>query len=325
MPFSGAWWKALVAAEAITSMAFASPLVGKLVPKEGYEIANPMGFKGGEVVPNTGQSDKGYYYFQAFPGSRVPTASVTCIAIPAAFLIIFIATVFVMRAWLHIFSRFSPSLSEDREKALENVRLVGVRFDSESQGADGEKVWSDHSAEKHSDAPSDEVLTTEMGGAHGVTDPAATLVSPAPAPAPPAAPIPVSPARPSEKKLKDMNEISGPVVPVLRSDDPNALSDNEDDSFEEDDDNCTSRYPSNVPSEFNYASQRASAAPSTINFPPPQEENVLDLPKESSEAPTSELAPPIEGSTALPASVSNASTLFVQEATEDKDQNSLFP
>lgn len=315
----------MVAAEAITSVTFASPLVGKLIPKEGYEIANPLGFKGGEVVPNTGQSDRGYYYFQAFPGSRVPTASVTCIAIPVAFLIIFIATVFVMRAWLHIFSRFAPSLSEDREKALENVRLVGVRYDSEKQGAEGEKVWSDHSVEKHSDGPSDDVPTTEMGGAHGVTDPAATIAAPPPASVPPAAPTPVTPPRPSEKKLKDANEISGPVVPVLRSDDPTALSDDEGDSYDEDDYNYTSRCTSNVPSEYNYASQRASVAPSMINFPPPQEENVLDLPKESNEAPTSELAPPIEGSTALPASISNASTLFVQEATEDKDQNSLFP
>ncbi|WFD21481.1 hypothetical protein MEQU1_000133 [Malassezia equina] len=308
-------------------MAFASPMVMELTPKDGYEIANPMGFKGGEVVPDTAQSDKGYYYFQAFPNSRVPTAPITCIAIPAAFVIIFMAIVLFMRSWLSLSSRFSPSLASDREKALENLRVVGVRTDSTSpaQAADGEKVWSEHSDEKHSDGPSDDVAVTELGGAHASSNPTATLVSPTPVSAPPAVPITVSPPRASEK-AKDANELAGPVVPVLRSDDPNALSDNDDDSYEDYDSNYPSRRVSLVPSEFHHASQRASVVPSE-NFThtlEPHTENVLDLPKESTDLYGSELPPPIEGSAALPAFISNA-TLQGAETTENRDQNSLFP
>ncbi|WFD18398.1 hypothetical protein MCAP1_000600 [Malassezia caprae] len=330
---SGAWLKAVVATGATASTTLAGPLVVDLSHEKNYAVANPMnnplGFKDGRVVPDTAQSDRGYYYFQAFPNSRVPTASITCIAIPVAFVLIFIAIVFFMRAWLSISSRFAPSLSSDREKALENLRVVGIRTDTNtaSQGPDGEKVWSDASDEKHSDGPSDEVPTTELGGGHAGTDPAATVVAPAPVSAPPAVPIPVSPQRASEKKVKDANEISGPVVPVLRSDDPNALSDNEDDSYEEYDSNNPSRHTSAAPSEYNFASRRVSAAPS-VNFPhtlEPYSENVLDLPKDSNELSVPELPPPIDGSAALPASISNATTLHEPEATETKDQNSLFP
>jgi len=330
---SGAWLKAMIAAGAAASATLAGPLVADLSNEKNYAIANPMnnplGFKDGRLVPNKAQSDRGFYYFQAFPNSRVPTASVTCIVIPVAFVIIFIAIVFFMRVWLGISSRFSPSLSSDREKAMENLRVVGIRTDTttSSQGHDGDKMWSDASVEKHSDGHSDEVPSTESSGGHDGTAQASTLVAPVPVSAPPAVPIPVSPQRASEKKVKDANEISGPVVPVLRSDDPIALSDNEDDSYEEDASNYPSRRTSTAPSEFNYASRRVSAAPSE-NFPhtlEPYSENVLDFPKDSNELSAAELPPPIEGSAALPASVSNTTTLHEPQATETKDQNSLFP
>lgn len=325
--------KAVIITGATASMARAGPLLADLADKKGYAIANPMnnpiGFKDGQIVPNTAQSDRGFYYFQAFPHSRVPTASVTCIAIPVAFVIIFMVIIFFMRAWLGISSRFAPSLSSDREKALENLRVVGVRMDttSSTQDHDGEKVWSDASVEKHSDGPSDEVPTTELGGGHADADPPATLVSPAPVSAPPAVPITVSPQRTSEKKLKDANEISGPVVPVLRNDDPDALSGDEDDSYDEYDSNYPSRRTSAVPSEFNYASRRVSAVPfeNSPHTLEPYSENVLDLPKDSNEASLPDLPPPIDGSAAIPTSISNATTLHEPETTETKDQNSLFP
>ena len=187
-------------------------------------------------------SDEGKYIFQVFPGTRVPVSSLVCVLIPFAFLLFVSASYIIARIfWSPMFSSINSTLL-DREKAFQNVRLVGIR-DEEN---DDEKAIS---TPEHVSEP----MTMSSQNSKDTEICKQGLSSEVPA---------SEPARESSKsKGKDANEISGPIVPVLRNDD--LLDDESIVSDAEDSEDHPEDYADEL-SHFNLQNQQApaDAAPS---------------------------------------------------------------
>ena len=153
--------------------------------------------------------DNNHYFFQAFPNSKVPTSSVVCIVIPFFVVISMSAIYLLMRLyWSPLFKSKNGTLS-DREKAFSNLRIVGLlnqaSEDTEKGMASPEHAPSSGSA-TDPDSKDSDLGHLDRG---------------------------IPPSESTKTKGKDMNEIAGPIVPVLRNDLDGEYSDEASDAEEE--------------------------------------------------------------------------------------------
>jgi len=274
-------------------------------------------------------SDKGFYIFQVFPGTRVPVSSLVCVLIPFAFVLFVSASYIIARIfWSPMFSSVNSTLS-DREKAFQNVRLVGIRDEEEK---DEEKAIStpEHVSEPMTMSPENSKDTDICKQGLSSEVPAS------------------EPARESSKnKGKDANEISGPIVPVLRNDD--LLDDESIVSDAEDSEDHPEDYADEL-SHFNLQNQQApaDAAPAyeAANQPHPNQETpsavveptakpiiaedrAQQQPVEASPLPNDapKPEPAIMGSACLPGDTDMQASRngAYLGAAEQSEQNSMFP
>ncbi|KAL4401469.1 hypothetical protein ACI68E_001111 [Malassezia pachydermatis] len=310
-----------------TRVALANPLIldasspeqpGFPKLEEGFVLAAPFALddaKENVIIKshaNIKHDPDGYYIFQAFPHSRVPISSLMMIIIPVVVVLFCAFMLVLLRTWISVSDRFkfSSSAMEDREKALANLRIVGMRYEEAPQ----EKIspsatLTSELCEKKTD--SDEKLPIGTGATRATTQ--------------------------SSKKVKDANEIVGPVVPVLRNEDPNVLSDGESDgSYEDEEEDELDAVPTLASAPIHQV-PTYEAAPSQLE--------IVELPKlstsstlahDSSSSQIHGLAEPIQANAFVRASAT--STLFGSDAVhtqsqahtsmtepETKDQDSLFP
>ena len=227
-----------------------------------------------------------------------------------------------------MFSSVNSTLS-DREKAFQNVRLVGIRDEEEK---DEEKAIStpEHVSEPMTMSPENSKDTDICKQGLSSEVPAS------------------EPARESSKsKGKDANEISGPIVPVLRNDD--LLDDESIVSDAEDSEDHPEDYADEL-SHFNLQNQQApaDAAPAyeAANQPHPNQETpsavveptakpiitedrAQQQPVEASPLPNDapKPEPAIMGSACLPGDTDMQASRngAYLGAAEQSEQNSMFP
>lgn len=177
---------------------------------EGYVLAAPFALTQPRVdrtVKNKDNDEK-YYLFEAFPHSRVLTSSVMIIMIPTAVVLACLVMIFILRLCSDIVAHTEMSkCMNDRKVAWENLRTVGLRLDTAAEQTDPEAKGSSMDNENKATTPT----------AQPDTD---------------AAQLPASSSKTDTKK--DANKITGPVVPVLRNEDPAAAESDDDDDGESD-------------------------------------------------------------------------------------------
>lgn len=247
--------------------------------------------------------DNNHYFFQAFPNSRVPTSSVVCIVIPFFVVISMSAIYLLMRLyWSPLFKSKNGTLS-DREKAFSNLRIVGLlnqaSEDTEKGMASPEHAPSSGSA-TDPDSKDSDLGHLDRG---------------------------IPPSESTKTKGKDMNEIAGPIVPVLRNDLDGEYSDEASDAEEEEleDELGTFNRPSQVPSDDApaYDALPPVAFASTQPNASMSAESAMAINNDSTAEPAH------VGSNSLPSHADvtnaqpNASTLV--DTVEHPEQNSLFP
>ena len=247
--------------------------------------------------------DNNHYFFQAFPNSKVPTSSVVCIVIPFFVVISMSAIYLLMRLyWSPLFKSKNGTLS-DREKALSNLRIVGLlnqaSEDTEKGMASPEHAPSSGSA-TDPDSKDSDLGHLDRG---------------------------IPPSESTKTKGKDMNEIAGPIVPVLRNDLDGEYSDEASDAEEEEleDELGTFNRPSQVPSDDApaYDALPPVAFASTQPNASMSAESAMAINNDSTAEPAH------VGSNSLPSHADvtnaqpNASTLV--DTVEHPEQNSLFP
>ena len=247
--------------------------------------------------------DNNHYFFQAFPNSKVPTSSVVCIVIPFFVVISMSAIYLLMRLyWSPLFKSKNGTLS-DREKAFSNLRIVGLlnqaSEDTEKGMASPEHAPSSGSA-TDPDSKDSDLGHLDRG---------------------------IPPSESTKTKGKDMNEIAGPIVPVLRNDLDGEYSDEASDAEEEEleDELGTFNRPSQVPSDDApaYDALPPVAFASTQPNASMSAESAMAINNDSTAEPAH------VGSNSLPSHADvtnvhpNASTLV--DTVEHPEQNSLFP
>lgn len=247
--------------------------------------------------------DNNHYFFQAFPNSKVPTSSVVCIVIPFFVVFSMSAIYLLMRLiWSPLFKSRNGTLS-DREKAFSNLRIVGLlnqaSEDTEKGIASPEHEPSSGSA-TDPDSKDSDLGHLDRG-------------------------IPASDS--TKSKGKDMNEIAGPIVPVLRNDLDGEYSEEASDAEEEEleDELGTFNRSSQVPSDD---------APAYDAAPPVAYANTLPNASMTADSAmtsnnNSKADPAHVGNNSLPShsdvtnAQPNASTLV--DTAEHPEQKSLFP
>lgn len=247
--------------------------------------------------------DNNHYFFQAFPNSKVPTSSVVCIVIPFFVVISMSAIYLLMRLyWSPLFKSKNGTLS-DREKAFSNLRIVGLlnqaSEDTEKGIASPEHEPSSGSA-TDPDSKDSDLGHLDRG---------------------------IPPSESTKTKGKDMNEIAGPIVPVLRNDLDGEYSDEASDAEEEEleDELGTFNRPSQVPSDDApaYDALPPVAFASTQPNASMSAESAMAINNDSTAEPAH------VGSNSLPSHADvtnvhpNASTLV--DTVEHPEQKSLFP
>ena len=247
--------------------------------------------------------DNNHYFFQAFPNSKVPTSSVVCIVIPFFVVISMSAIYLLMRLyWSPLFKSKNGTLS-DREKAFSNLRIVGLlnqaSEDTEKGMASPEHAPSSGSA-TDPDSKDSDLGHLDRG---------------------------IPPSESTKTKGKDMNEIAGPIVPVLRNDLDGEYSDEASDAEEEEleDELGTFNRPSQVPSDDApaYDALPPVAFASTQPNASMSAESAMAINNDSTAEPAH------VGSNSLPSHADvtnvhpNASTLV--DTVEHPEQKSLFP
>lgn len=247
--------------------------------------------------------DNNHYFFQAFPNSKVPTSSVFCIVIPFFVVALMSAIYLLMRLlWSPVFKSKNGTLS-DREKALSNLRIVGVLNQASE---DTEKGITSSGNEPSSGSATDpDSKDSDLGHLERG----------------------IPPSESTKTKGKDMNEIAGPIVPVLRNDQDGDYTDEASEAEEEEFEDELGT--------FNRQSQVLSDdAPAYDANPPvafastqPDSTTTAESAMASDNSPKAE--PAIVGSTSLPlhADVSNAqlNAPTVVGPAEHSEQKSLFP
>lgn len=190
------------------------PPVGPLKPSDGT-VAKPDGRY--QTIPG--------YYFETFPHSKVPTEQVFLL------IIAFIGSlIFILFAGMCMFTSRHPitsrgrSLISDREVAYANLRTVGVKNEKAVEAPPPEDAAEpEAAAATHTSDATEE--TSESEEEQQTKD--SNLAGPV---------VPQLAKKSGQEKVKDANEIVGPIVPVLRSDAPLQDSDEDDAENEEDDD-----------------------------------------------------------------------------------------
>lgn len=171
------------------------------------------------------------YWFEAFPHSKVPTSSLFIIIVAAGISVVFLLATMVMIA---LNSLRQSRTSKERADAISKLRVLGVRSEKDVPPPpqhDEENVVP-LAAEPMPAPDSTGTLHTMRSGSGMPSDsederadskesymrPSGTQES-----------LPTS----GPKKVKDANEIAGPIVPVLRSEDPGLSTDEEAETEEE--------------------------------------------------------------------------------------------
>lgn len=204
---------------------FSAPLLEDAQPNVLLE-----GMNRGNNPKHMRSSDNGYW-FEAFPHSKVPTSSLFIIILAAGISVVFLLTSMVMTA---LNSLRQSGTHKERADAIAKLRVLGVRNEKDvplPPQHDEENVVP-LAAEPMAAPGSMGTLSTMRSGSGVPSDsddehadskesymrPSGTQES-----------VPTS----GPKKAKDANEIAGPIVPVLRSEDPGLSSDEEAESEEE--------------------------------------------------------------------------------------------
>lgn len=250
----------------------------------------------------------GRYYFQAFPNSKVPTSSVFCIIIPAFVVVSAVGIMLLSRLFWSSTFKSENGVLADREKAFLNLRLVGAQDDDIQ---DLEKAASPSSPERGieqiSASPSEsDTKDSEFGRRY--TPEAGTTTLPA--------------SESTKMKAKDVNEISGPVVPMLRNDNDSVLSSECSDAEEEEELDELEHFnqQDQVPSEEAPAYEATTAIVAEEAPPAADAGSATDVLRAQ---------PPIEGSAWLPAAdgvpLTQPSDHNLNLFNKHTDQNSLLP
>lgn len=252
------------------------------------------------------------YWFQAFPNSKVPTSSLFLIILAAGISVVFCLCTAVMRLlWS------SPLVSQtrnDRALATSKLRVLGIYDEKDAPRP----------------PPQDEENTVPLAPEASVAPSPPSQPEPTSTEAAAAAPQPVSSESDEEKaeakdadmqkpsmleplpaggkKSKDANEIVGPIVPVLRNEDPGVAGETDSEEEEEEVDEVPyGPYQSNEPTEKAPAYEPEPVAPVHAPEPepvvsahvpaPPTETSAAVVPEGTTER--YDLPPPIEGSVAM--------------------------
>lgn len=275
-----------------------------IIPPSALHSQDPTDVDRPDYAGKSFRVDNNHYFFQAFPNSKVPTSSVFCIVIPFFVVALMSAVYLLMRLlWSPAFKSKNGTLS-DREKAFSNLRIVGVL---NRASEDTEKGITSTEHEPSSGSATDpDSKDSDLGHLDRG----------------------IPPSESTKTKGKDMNEIAGPIVPVLRNDQDGDCTDEaseieEEEEFE--DELGTFNRQSHVPSED--APAYEAAPPAT--FAGTQRNTTTTAESTIARDNIPEAEPAIFGSTSLPlhTDVSNAQPNAppVVDSAEPSEQKSLFP
>lgn len=175
--------------------------------EEGHVLASPLHFaQEGIEVQSDPVINRNYYYFQAFPNSKVPLETLMCIFIVVAFTLIFLAVIMLM----HMVQKSrSSNVNSDRERAMNGLRVVGILPEKVDPYEHAEAVAPEAVPLSYEAAMSQEADYAEEDSKDKQS------------------PHAYDTKDDEEKNLKDANEFAGPIVPVLRNDGPTLHSDDE--------------------------------------------------------------------------------------------------
>lgn len=236
------------------------------------------------------KADKGYW-FEAFPNSKVPTSSLFLIIVAAGISVGFLLLSVAIRMLLEL-----PFFStrDDRRQAFSNLRVLGiceeksarplpqdeeniVPLASDSMGSMGQKTISDKAGIQIRPSMSDsdeenidknEAITRDPNSFQGLS-------------------------ASGGKKVKDANEIAGPIVPVLRNEDPGVLDETDSEEYEEE----SEEEPNYGPYQYNMPTEEAPSYERAVS----REET--NAPSTFNPSDRYDLPPPIEGSAIFAAEV----------------------
>lgn len=258
---------------------------------QSYEEQGIHGFTEKNHPNHFRKADKGYW-FEAFPNSRVPTSSLFLIIVAAGISVGFLLLSLSIRLlWgLSFFATMN-----DRRQAISNLRVLGiceeksarpqpqdeeniVPLASESMGSMGQKTATgiqlrpslSDSDEENIDK--NEAITRDPKSFQSFT-------------------------APGGKKVKDANEIAGPIVSVLRNEEPGVLDETDSEEYEEESEEESEEEPNYGPYQYNMPTEEAPSyerAVSREETKPTSTFNPSDR---------YDLPPPIEGSAIFAAEV----------------------
>ncbi|WFD42179.1 hypothetical protein MPSI1_000818 [Malassezia psittaci] len=252
--------------------------------------------------PNHFVKGKQGHWFQAFPNSKVPVGSLLLVIITVGFSLGFLLITFIIS--LLWYTPISKSTRSERAQVFSNLRILGICNEHKSSAPnveDEENVVPlaeelENQASPKKSSPKIQLLppSSPSDSEHEADAKVGSRYDP----------NNIVPTSSNEKKKsKDSSELAGPIVPVLRNDDPNVLEDTDSEGeYEDESDNKDDIVPDNTrPNE-----PRDEAPAPAYEYEPPSQAQTntgrTDL--SSSAVEHTELPPPILGSlTAAPISL----------------------